>query len=115
MKRVILGILFLLTITVTFGQSKWDQKKIDYFVDEAVKEFHLDKKQQKELLKERTNYILDYKEVSKKAKAGEITGEEKKTQLNECNNNFVETLKTISGEDNVQPFLLRMRDELKKV
>lgn len=115
MKKIVLAALFMLTATVTFGQNKWQQKKIDYFVEAAAKEFKLDKKQTNKLLKVRTTYFLEYMEIVKKAKSGVITPEEKKSQINAHNQKFNANLKAITGTDNVQPFLVRMRDELKNV
>ncbi|WP_299556472.1 hypothetical protein [Seonamhaeicola sp.] len=115
MKRIILGVLFLFTALVTFGQNQWQQKKIDYFVEAAAKEFKLDKKRTKTLSKVRTTYFLEYMEIVKKAKSGAITEEEKKTQINAHNQKFNADLKEVTGSDNIQPFLARMREELKNV
>jgi len=115
MKQIIFGLLFLFTATVAFGQNQWQQKKIDYFVEAAAKEFKLDRKQEKQLSKSRTDYFLGYMEIVKKAKKGDISGEEKKNQLNNHNQNFNKSLKEITGEDNIQPFLVKMREELKSL
>jgi len=115
MRRLILVLTLIMAVSTTFGQDKWQQKKIDYFVEAAVKEFKLDNRQGKELLKTRTDYFNDYMVIIKNGKDGKISEEEQKTQLNEHNQNFNIKLKEITGADNIQPFLVRMRDELKNV
>ncbi|CAH8284190.1 hypothetical protein EV196_103295 [Mariniflexile fucanivorans] len=115
MKQIILVLILTMAVSTTFGQDKWQQKKIDYFVEAATKEFKLDNKQKKELLVLRTDYFNDYMVIIKNGKEGEITEEEQKTQLNEHNQNFNIKLKEITGSNNIQPFLVRMRDELKNV
>lgn len=115
MKRLLLTIALVLTVGLTFGQNQWQQKKIDYFVEAAVKEFKLDKKQARELMKVRTTYFLEYMEIVKKAKNGALTQDEKKSKINAHNQQFNKDLKALTETDNVQPFLIRMRDELKNV
>lgn len=117
MKRIILTLVVALIATVSFSQNDWQQKKIDYFVDAATKEFKLDKKQTKQLSKIRTAYFLDYMVFIKSAKAGDITQEEKKTKVNAHNQQFNSDLKEITGKENkeIQPFLKRMREEIKNV
>ncbi|TYA92136.1 hypothetical protein [Seonamhaeicola marinus] len=115
MKKIIALAAFLCVVSMSFGQNKWQQKKIDYFVEAAAKEFKLDKKQTTKLSKVRTTYFLEYMEIVKKAKSGAITQEEKKSQINAHNQKFNTNLKAITGTDNVQPFLVRMRNELKNV
>jgi uncharacterized protein YjbJ (UPF0337 family) len=117
MKRIILTLLVAFVATAAFSQNKWQQKKIDYFVDAGTAEFKLDTKQTKELSKTRTAYFLEYMEIINKEKAGDITEDEKKTQVNAHNQKFNNDLKEITGKENdeIQPFLKRMRDELKDV
>ena len=114
MKRIILTLVVALLTTVAFSQNEWQQKKIDYFVDAAAEEFELDKKQTKKLSKIRTAYFLDYMEIIKSAKAGDITQEEKKTKINAHNQKFNDDLKELTGKEkkDIQPFLKRMREEM---
>ena len=90
-------------------------KKITYFVDAAVKEYSLDKKQAKELLDARTTYFNDYIKVMKAAKDGEISDDEKKTQSNEVNNKFNKYFGELTGKtwNDLKPFFDRVREEMK--
>ena len=85
MKRIILTLVFLVTVTVTFGQNKWQQKQIKHFVEAAQTEFQLSEAQGAELTNFRTEMVLAYSDLQKKSKAGEITKEEKKVQRNQQN------------------------------
>lgn len=117
MKKIVLTLLLVVAFTATYGQQKWQMKKINYFVDAAAKEFKLDKKAKEELLKVRTAYFMDYIKTNKKANADGLSKEEKRKKLNAVNQEFNENLREISGKTGaeIQPFLKRMRDELKNV
>lgn len=117
MKKIILTLLLVVAFTATYGQQKWQMKKINYFVDAAAKEFKLDKNAKEKLLKVRTAYFMDYIKTNKQAKIDGLSKDEKRKKLNAVNQNFNKKLREISGKNGseIQPFLKRMRDELKDV
>jgi len=117
MKQIILSLLVFFTVAVSFGQDKYQMKKINYFVDAAQKEYSLDKKQTKELLDARTAYFNDYQKVFSAAKNGEISDEEKKTQSNEVNNKFNKYFSELTEKNwnELKPFFDRVRDEMKSL
>lgn len=111
MKQIILTLLVLLTVTITYGQNKYQLKKINYFVDEAVKEFSLDKDQAKDLLDARKTYFNDYQEIFQAAKEGNITQEEKKEQINGVNQKFNKYFGELTGKNwnELKPFFDKIR------
>ena len=115
MKQIILTLLVFFTVSISFGQDKYQMKKINYFVDAAQKEFSLNAKQTKELLDNRTAYFNDYQKVFSAAKNGEISEDEKKTQVNEVNNKFNKYFNELTGKtwDELKPFNERIREEIK--
>ena len=117
MKKIVLTFVLLVSFTVTYGQQKWQMKKINYFVDAAVKEFNLDKDAKAKLLEVRTSYFMDYMKTMKEAKAEGLEQAEKRKKLNGVNQSFNKDLREISGKNGkeIQPFLKRMRLELKDV
>ncbi|WP_066219006.1 hypothetical protein [Formosa haliotis] len=117
MKKILLLLLVLVSFSTMYGQNKSQQKKIDYFVNAADKEFNLNESQHKALLDARNAYITDYMGVMKDFKSGSITAEEKKSKLNDVNTNFNTTFSQIAGKTpkELQDFSKRMQVELKKV
>ena len=115
MKKIILTLLLVVAFTATYGQQKWQMKKINYFVDAAAKEFNLDKKAKAKLLEVRTSYFMDYMKTMKKAKADGLEKDERRKKLTAVNQEFNKNLREISGKNGreIQPFLKRMRQELK--
>ncbi len=116
MKKILLIMLFL-TVSMSFGQDKYQMKKINYFVDAAQKEYNLDKTKTKELLDARTAYFNDYQKVMAAAKSGEISDDEKKTQSNEINNKFNKYFGELTGKsgNELKPFFDRVREEMKSL
>lgn len=117
MKQIILTLLVFFTVVISFGQDKYQMKKINYFVDAAQKEFSLDKTKTKELLDARTAYFNDYQKVMAAAKSGEISDDEKKTQSNEVNNKFNKYFGELTGKswNDLKPFFDRVREEMKSL
>lgn len=117
MKKIFLTLLLVVGFSSVYGQQKWQMKKINYFVDAAAKEFNLDKDAKAKLLEVRTAYFLDYMKTMKEAKAAGLEQAEKRKKLNAVNQEFNKNLREISGKtgQEIQPFLKRMRDELKNV
>ena len=117
MKRILLTLVVILTVSLSFGQNKWQQKKIDYFVEAAVKEYNLNDEQKAELIDFRTKMVMDYAEAQKAKKSGEATQEEtkKKNQsfANEFHNKFIKL--TGKSYKELEPFLDRVRQELKEL
>jgi hypothetical protein len=114
MKKICL-VMLLLVASLSFGQDKYQIKKISYFVDAAQKEFNLDQAKTKELLAARTTYFNDYIKVMNAAKNNEITDDEKKSQSNEVNNKFNKYFGELTGKswNDLKPFFDRIREELK--
>ena len=48
MKQIIIALVLIGSITTAFGQNKWQQKQINYFVEAATKEYNLNEGQVKE-------------------------------------------------------------------
>lgn len=117
MKKILLVLVMVASFSGVYGQNKTQEKKINYFVDAAAKEFSLDSDQKKELLEARHAYISDFMAVQKDSKSGTISDEEKKEKMNKVNSSFMAVLAKITGKTpkDLQPFLGRMRDELKNV
>ncbi|WP_111706178.1 hypothetical protein [Lutibacter citreus] len=117
MKRIILTLVLLVTVTVTFGQNKWQQKQINHFVNATKTEFNLDDAQTKDLTSFRTAMVLDYFSLQKKAKANEITKDEKKAQSKEISTTFHNKLIKLTGKPykELVPFMNKMREELKNL
>lgn len=117
MKQIILTLVVLFTVTVSFGQNKWQQKQINHFVDAAQTEFNLDDAQVKELTSFRTDMVLDYSALQKKVKAGEITEDEKKAQGKEISKTFNKKLIKLTGKSyqELAPFMDRLRKEIKNL
>lgn len=117
MKKLILVLLMVTSFAGVNAQNKTQEKKINYFVDAAVTEFQLNKDQQKELLAARIAYIDNFMAIMKDAKDGAISDEEKKTKNNELSQSFNQKLIKITGKtmNEIQPFLTRMREELKNI
>lgn len=117
MKKIVLAGLMFFAVTIVFGQNAYQMKKIDFFVDEAVKEFSLDKKQTKQLHKKRVDYFNDYIAVIKKAKKGELNDEEKKEQLKAVNQTFNKYFSALTGKTRRElgTFLKRIKEETKKI
>lgn len=63
MKQIILTIVVFFTVAVSFGQDKYQMKKVNYFVEAAQKEYSLDKTQRKDLLDARIAYFKEYQKV----------------------------------------------------
>ncbi|WP_152285656.1 hypothetical protein [Flavicella marina] len=117
MKKIILLAVLVFSIQGVFAQDKYQMKKINYYVSAAAEEFDLDEAEEKNLLDERVAYFNDYVAIMKKGKAGEISAEDIKTQINEVNKEFNNKLIKITGKTypELKPFMDRMRTELKNI
>lgn len=116
MKKLLVFVLFL-TVSVTFGQNiKTQQKKIEYFVEAATKEFNLSADQTKELLVFRTEMAQSYLDLNKAVKEG-LSDDEKKAKNQEISKSFNAKLTKLVGKSykEIEPFLNKMREELKSV
>ena len=117
MKKILLTFVVLFTITVSFGQNKWQQKQINYFVDAAVKEYNLNEEQKKELTEIRTTVIMAYINGAKKVKAGEITKEENKETTQNASKVFNSKFGKMIGKNykEFSPFLQKIGKEIKNL
>ena len=117
MKKIVLTLVLLVAFTATYGQQKWQMKKINYFVDAAAKDFNLDKEAKAKLLKVRTAYFMNFMKTMKAAKAEGLEQAERRKKLKVINQAFNKDLIEITGKTGkeIQPFLKKMREELKDV
>ncbi|MBJ7881532.1 hypothetical protein [Gelidibacter salicanalis] len=117
MKKIILTLLLAITFTATYSQSKHQERQNKYFVEAATKEYNLNKLQQDELKVIRTAMVVAYGEATKQEKSGDITSADKISKTQEASKNFNNALIKLTGiqYDELEPFLTRMRAELKQV
>lgn len=115
MKRIILVLTILMTVTATFAQDKWQQKQINYFVDSAVKEYKLSENQQKDLMAARITVVMTYVNSAEKVKNGEMTADEKKEVASQASKDFNIAMTKMTGKSyaELQPFFQRMQEEMK--
>lgn len=102
--------------TTLFSQNL-KEKKINYFVEEAQKEFKLTNDQAKELLEARTVMANESADILKKAKNNEITKEEQAEKQKVVNQNFKKVFEKLTGKTNkeLEPFYDKMREEIQKL
>ncbi|SDX41869.1 hypothetical protein SAMN05444411_105134 [Lutibacter oricola] len=115
MKKILLTLVVLFTITASFGQNKWQQKQISYFVDAAVKEYSLNEDQKTELNEIRTTVIMAYINGAKKVKSGELTKNENKEITKKASNVFNKKFGKMIGKNykEFSPFLQKIAKEIK--
>ncbi|GJM64261.1 hypothetical protein [Persicobacter diffluens] len=94
MKNLILIIVFFLALNTSFAQHASREAKIQYFVEQSVQEFKLDKKQAKKLKEARVEYIAVLSEAQQKFKNGSIS----KDQQLEINKNASKDFKSFMGQ-----------------
>lgn len=116
MKRFTLFFAMIAFCTVMFGQSLLE-KRADFFVDAAAKEFSLTKVQKTELLTARMEYLNNLSDLFKQVKAGEITKEEQQEKAKAPNQKMRDVLEKMTGKTNkdLVPFYQKMSEELPKV
>ncbi|UMB61709.1 hypothetical protein MHL31_05760 [Lutibacter sp. A80] len=117
MKKVILLIILLVTVSTTFGQKiKTQQKKINHFVEAATKEYDLNKDQVKELVEFRTEMVQSYLDLNKAVKEG-LSKENRKVKSQEISKTFNTKFIKLVGKSykEIAPFLAKMREELKNI
>ncbi|WP_346882155.1 hypothetical protein [uncultured Algibacter sp.] len=117
MKRIILLLLLAITFSTAGAQNKVQEKKIKYFVTEATKELDLSKRKSRKLLKTRKQYVLDYLEIAKNFKKGDLSPGEKKVEINDVNMAFNSNFAEITGKPSadIKKFMTRMRKELPNI
>jgi hypothetical protein len=117
MKKIILTLLLVVSISVTYGQNKYQERQNKYYVEAAVKEFNLNEDQQKELTDIRTVMVLAYGESHQAFTAGDIAKEEKQAKNSEASKVFNNAVIKLTGKtyQELVPFFDRMREELKSV
>lgn len=116
MKRIILVLVLVMAVTSSFGQDKWQQKHIDYFVESAVKEYSLSETQKKDLAVMRTTVVMSYVNSAEKVKNGEMTVDEKKAFTQNATKDFNIGFTKMLGKSyaEIQPFLQKMQEEIAK-
>ncbi|TGV01885.1 hypothetical protein [Flavivirga rizhaonensis] len=118
MKKIVLILLVVVSFsTTTYGQSKWHEKQNNYFVEQAGKEFGLKNDQKKELKEKRMEMIMSFVNSNKALKNGELTKEQQKEKRREASKKFNSYFSQLVGKPyaEVEPFLKRMRDEIKNL
>lgn len=116
MKKIILLVAFISIYTISIGQNL-NEKRAKYFTEAAAKEFNLSDEQKKELLTTRTEYLKSMTNLNQQAKNGDITEDEQKDKTKEVNKDFKIMMTKLTGktEKELEPFFIRMREELKNV
>ena len=117
MKKLIIALLLFATVTTSFAQGKFHERQNTAYIEAAAKEFDLDEKQQVELSDFRMEMVKAYITSNKAFKAEEITKEEKKKLTKEASKVYHNKLSELTGKayKEMQPWLKKMREELKKV
>lgn len=117
MKKILLLLLLAVTFSTAGAQNKVQQKKIKYFVTQATKELDLNRRKSKKLLKTRKQYVLDYLEIAKNFKKGDLSQGEKKVEINDVNMNFNNKFAEITEKPSadIKKFMTRMRKELPNI
>ena len=113
MKKFALLFTMIFFSSIMFGQSL-KEKRIQYFVDAASKEYSLSKEQTKELLALRTVLIKDLSSILQKVKKGEVSKDDQKSLEKAPNKAFKNSFEKITGKTNaeLQPFYIRMTEEI---
>lgn len=116
MKKIALLFTMFAFSAIMFGQGL-KEKKIQYFVDAATKEYKLNKDQTKELMAARVVLMDELSSIFQKVKDGEVTKDEQKELQKEPNKTFKAAFEKITGKTNaeLQPFYNRMTEEIPKV
>lgn len=116
MKKIALLFTMFAFSAIMFGQSL-KEKKTQYFVDAATKEYSLNKDQAKELLAVRVVLMDELSAIFQKVKDGEVTKEDQKELQKAPNSAFKASFEKITGKTNkeLQPFYTRMSEEIPNV
>ncbi len=116
MKKIVLLFSMIAFCAVMFGQNL-KERKIQYFVDAATKEYSLNQEQQKELLNVRTGFVDELSSIFAQFKNGEITKEEQIEKQKKPNKKFKQAFEKITGKTNaeLQSFYKRMSEEIPNV
>lgn len=117
MKKTILAVLLIAFFTTTYGQNKYHERQNKFYVEAAAEEFNLNQDQQKELSEFRMEMVKTYIANNKAKNEGEIQEEAMKKNNREASKNFNNALIKLTGKSykELEPFLNRMRKELKSV
>lgn len=116
MKKIILMFAFVAVCTIAFGQSL-NEKRAQYFTDQAATEFSLSKDQVKELYKTRLAYHDSLKQLSMQVKSGDISAEDNASKSQEINRNFKEYMVKFTGktQNDLNSFYDKIKEGLKAV
>lgn len=116
MKKIALLFTMFAFSAIMFGQGL-KEKKTQYFVDAAAKEYSLTKEQTKELLAARVVLMDELSSIFQKVKDGSVTKEDQKELQKAPNNTFRAAFERITGKTNkeLQPFYTRMTEEIPNV
>lgn len=117
MKRALLVLLVITAFTNVGVAQASHERKTEYFVSEATKEFKLNRKDRKELLKVRQKYVKDFVGAGREFRKGNITAEEKQKEFNRINTKFKEDFGRITGKTQIElgVFMTWMRKELPRL
>ncbi|WP_346882156.1 hypothetical protein [uncultured Algibacter sp.] len=117
MKRALLVLLMVTAFANVGAAQSSHQRKTEYFVEEATKEFKLNRKKRKELLQIRQKYVKDFVGAGKEFRKGNITAEEKQKEFNRINTKFKEDFGRLTGKTQIElgVFMTWMRKELPRL
>lgn len=116
MKR--LSLLFaIVAICGSVFAQKHVEKKVNYFVDEAVKEYSLNEEQKNQLHEVYSAQAKEVAAINKEVKEGNKTREEAKVIYKKNTQEITALLCEMTGKTKkeVKPFLERVRQELKTI
>ncbi len=113
-----LSLLFaLIAICGTVMAQKHVEKKVNYFVDETVKEYNLSEDHKSDLHEFYSVQAKAVAAINKEVKAGNKTKEEAKVIYKKNNQELTAFLSKMTGKTKkeLRPFLDRVREEMKSV
>lgn len=117
MKQLAITFVLFLTLSTAFGQNKYQERQIKYFVDASTKEYSLSADQAKELTDARVELVKSYAELSSGVKDGTISEDAKKEKNKQIAQTFQTVMSKVTGKTykELEPFYNKMREELKSV
>lgn len=116
MKKICFALL-LITVASFAQAQNLNEKRVQYFVTAATKEFNLDKGKEKQLYDARMVYQTTTGSLNKQVKSGELTEEEQKKKMNQVNQDFRKKMGALTGKTSKElaHFYEKMRTELQAV
>ncbi|AUS05478.1 hypothetical protein [Pseudotamlana carrageenivorans] len=117
MKKLLLTLTFAVFCISSYAQENYQDRLTNYFIRAATQEFDLNKRQQRKIANARTEMAETYMETAQRQKKFLITEDGKNERNLAANKKYYDALSDIIDRpfSEIQPFLNRMRIELKNV